>query len=601
MASLSADFHLCKPTQHKFNVGPGAIQKPLQLAAKDRLNPLVTFVSMDAFKNFTPSAPPPKPSALLPTYDFSFGTSLLPTDLPTFNFEPSAIAPSPFSAISDASASSPFAAVSELSTPSPTPARETPTVLAPSCVAVASPSPDIASSISPFSFDLAQSTPPDGPQTPFFSFLGKTLLETETKFEEDSKEKRASVKFPYEEVLKSLNFVYQPNKIKKASPITADHIKVIEVFFDLFLPVYLKSSKRQEFRAGYVFKYRNIKYKLCRTIEIIENLDDSGKTPYLLLNRTVNHKTNESLDPIIGSGSYKVAKFCINLFNGQLYSRATLLDSHEGNVEINQLKTFNGNLGILSTIGILRFNSKYLDKNKNIRKKIALISPYYPEGDLFKFISKSRLQKLYPDISEQQKQRINLVRSGLVGLKFLHSGLQIAGEEASFKIPYIHRDIKPANFLVSRETNTLSLKLFDFGMVKFEGFDKQASGSPNYFSPEAIEKFVNHELLPYFPPHDMWAFGMTVFNLKYGHFPAKNGFNKASKGNQLSDISSFLMEKIKEWRAGTRISLIDEEDLDSDDPLDVIAANCLLMDPSKRFTAQEALKYLDSCETEQHL
>jgi serine/threonine-protein kinase len=79
----------------------------------------------------------------------------------------------------------------------------------------------------------------------------------------------------------------------------------------------------------------------------------------------------------------------------------------------------------------------------------------------------------------------------------------------------IHRDIKPANlFLVQTVDDSLSIKILDFGIAKFESIDFKLTettnvvGSPAYMAPEQLKssKAVDTRT-------DIWALGVVMYEL----------------------------------------------------------------------------------------
>jgi len=85
-----------------------------------------------------------------------------------------------------------------------------------------------------------------------------------------------------------------------------------------------------------------------------------------------------------------------------------------------------------------------------------------------------------------------------------------------------HRDLKPANILISEMQGTQILKLTDFGLSKYNqatvkidtsvGF----SGTIAFCSPERISENPNSE------KEDVWALGMTAYNIACLELPFKN-------------------------------------------------------------------------------
>ena len=86
----------------------------------------------------------------------------------------------------------------------------------------------------------------------------------------------------------------------------------------------------------------------------------------------------------------------------------------------------------------------------------------------------------------------------------------------------VHRDLKPDNiYLISRQTETLFVKVLDFGIAKLAGEGAQnltdqgsVFGTPGYMSPEQYEetKNVDHR-------SDIYALGVLLFEMLTGRLP----------------------------------------------------------------------------------
>jgi myosin-light-chain kinase len=92
----------------------------------------------------------------------------------------------------------------------------------------------------------------------------------------------------------------------------------------------------------------------------------------------------------------------------------------------------------------------------------------------------------------------------------------------------VHRDIKLENFLIYKEDSYLKIKLIDFGFASktTNGFLREKIGSLNYLAPEIFTD------LTYNSKVDIWASGITLFNMLTGKQP----FSNNSDSQLISDI-----------------------------------------------------------------
>jgi serine/threonine protein kinase len=105
---------------------------------------------------------------------------------------------------------------------------------------------------------------------------------------------------------------------------------------------------------------------------------------------------------------------------------------------------------------------------------------------------------------------------------------QIAsGLDAAHKAGIVHRDLKPGNILVSRDTENITVKIFDFGIAKLlEGKEKSAyatgagevMGTPAYMAPEQARA----DLSSISKRTDVYALGAIVYQLLSGQLPIIN-------------------------------------------------------------------------------
>lgn len=113
--------------------------------------------------------------------------------------------------------------------------------------------------------------------------------------------------------------------------------------------------------------------------------------------------------------------------------------------------------------------------------------------------------------------------------RFTEADAAILGAQMLAAIDYIHkmsimhRDIKAENFLLAEKSPTATVKMIDFGMaVKFSPGEEfnELCGSPHYLAPELIGQRYGHLV-------DIWAFGVMIYLMMYGHYPFDADHTKA--------------------------------------------------------------------------
>jgi serine/threonine protein kinase len=102
-------------------------------------------------------------------------------------------------------------------------------------------------------------------------------------------------------------------------------------------------------------------------------------------------------------------------------------------------------------------------------------------------------------------------RQMVCGLNYLHEVVNIA-----------HRDIKPENIMLDHED---TVRIIDFGTAQIftlnadgsaSDFTAKAAGTPAFYAPEMCDAEIDeYEMLP----TDIWALGVTLYQLAYGRLP----------------------------------------------------------------------------------
>ncbi|CAK9057692.1 Calcium-dependent protein kinase 1 (AtCDPK 1) (CDPK 1) (Calcium-dependent protein kinase isoform AK1) [Durusdinium trenchii] len=132
----------------------------------------------------------------------------------------------------------------------------------------------------------------------------------------------------------------------------------------------------------------------------------------------------------------------------------------------------------------------------------------------------------------------------------------------------VHRDLKLENFLYDFRDSDF-LKLIDFGFSKFfcmKKHMKEALGTVNYVAPEVLKKRYSGGSC------DMWSLGVIVFVLLTGDMPFL--------GRTDVEVATAIMKGNYAWKS-LRFKVAKE----ARDFVD----HLLVLDPSKRLTAEEAL------------
>lgn len=159
-----------------------------------------------------------------------------------------------------------------------------------------------------------------------------------------------------------------------------------------------------------------------------------------------------------------------------------------------------------------RFNSRYIVRYHDSffrtvegESNFVLVTEYCNLGDLQKVIT------THGGKPENLKLYLRIAKCIVKGLKEMH---------AKHKF---HRDVKPLNIFISGDLSRpmkVYAKLGDFGLVRdvdhsllIETVNK---GSMSYFSPEMM--MSNGSGIP----SDMWALGVTLFQMVSGLFPFNN-------------------------------------------------------------------------------
>eukprot|EP00928_Gymnodinium_smaydae_P049847 TRINITY_DN33482_c0_g1_i1.p1 TRINITY_DN33482_c0_g1~~TRINITY_DN33482_c0_g1_i1.p1 ORF type:complete len:546 (+),score=162.71 TRINITY_DN33482_c0_g1_i1:157-1794(+) len=156
-----------------------------------------------------------------------------------------------------------------------------------------------------------------------------------------------------------------------------------------------------------------------------------------------------------------------------------------------------------------------------------------------------------------EKNAASLGKQMLKAIEYIHQ-LKIA-----------HRDIKAENFMLADNNVHGNVKMIDFGMAtRFEDDQvlTELCGSPHYLAPELIGQKYDYKA-------DVWAFGVLLYLLMYGHYPYD--------AKHPRDIMVKILTEQIRWQTKAKLSQNGLEFL----------KRCLEHAPKKRVNANEALSH----------
>ena len=257
------------------------------------------------------------------------------------------------------------------------------------------------------------------------------------------------------------------------------------------------------------------------------------------------------IQKLLGVGTYGQVFLVQNKYTKEYFAMKEIPKTSEDLLSDNEIMDEIEILKNLDHPDIVRITEFY-----NTDNSYYIISEYCKYGELF--------EQVKYEFSETQIAV--MFRQILSGIAYLHSN------------NIIHRDLKLENILVNdieksiiTKEDLFLLKIIDFGTAKI--FDKNKTpravvGSIYYIAPEVLLKKYGKEC-------DMWSLGVILYMFIVGHAPFDGKNNKE------------IMEKIK---TGKYVKNEKRWKKASNEVKDLIN-KLLVLDPSRRLTAFEALKH----------
>lgn len=141
-----------------------------------------------------------------------------------------------------------------------------------------------------------------------------------------------------------------------------------------------------------------------------------------------------------------------------------------------------------------------------------------------------------------------------------------------------HCDLKPDNFLFLTPDQNSIIKIIDFGMSKFiqkRKYFQVICGTPYYCAPEVIKGRYSENC-------DMWSFGVVMFVMLFGYPPFY-----AETDDKIFQAIQRGFDHTTRPGYGAHFP----KDIPCSDSAKHLLTNLLVMDPTKRWSAREALEH----------
>ncbi len=252
---------------------------------------------------------------------------------------------------------------------------------------------------------------------------------------------------------------------------------------------------------------------------------------------------------IIGKGYFSTVKEAFKKIDGETGQKFAIKIIHKSKVDITLHADFLNELLILESLdhpNIIKLFEVYEDEYNYF-----LVMEHLSGGDIF--------QKIVSQKEINEKFIAEILYKVISAINYCHS------------IGICHRDIKPENILFSDNSETVDVKIIDFGLSK--KFNSQHDelmhsflGTPYFVAPEVIRREYDLNC-------DMWSIGATAFMLFVGYPPFPDTKRDLVLQKILKAEPEFHQPHWKEI---------------SKETIDFIKA-LLVKNPSKRLTPQQAL------------
>lgn len=289
---------------------------------------------------------------------------------------------------------------------------------------------------------------------------------------------------------------------------------------------------------------------------------------YLLLTRAKNKS-----DPVLGKGSFKKAKFAIDLSTGGLcvVAVARLLNKTSAS-SIAEINTHNA---LKTSPHVVKLHTSYITAPGELimresvsARKCYMVLEYCDQGDLYQLLSDNKTK-------QTDLQKLLLASDIAKGLLEIHEQ------------KYLHRDMKPENIFVYTETTktgetNLRAKVADLGLACYQELAKRTGvgGTPLYSSPEKLQAMLKKSYHAT-TKDDIWALGLIFYSL----------FEGSSDSLTPKFLKPFSYEGVAKIKQTTIDSAI-ESLQNVPNGIKPLLKSMLTIDPTKRGSLDSAIKVL---------
>jgi len=261
---------------------------------------------------------------------------------------------------------------------------------------------------------------------------------------------------------------------------------------------------------------------------------------------------NYTITDELGKGNYSTVFLAQHKQNGSKWAAKMIHKQNAGKKGLEMVITEVKILRSVNHPNIVRLNEAY-ENDQDCCLVLELISG----GELF--------DKIVELVSYTERDASRIVRQMTDAVGHLHSK------------NIVHRDLKPENLLLENDSPTSPIRLADFGLSKFIDPKDPLNvpvGTPGYVAPEVVECLERTDCY-YGKEIDMWGIGVITYILLCGYPPFYAEDDDAVFDQILAGKFDFPSPHWDKISASAK---------------DLIT-KLLVIDPTKRMTAEEALKH----------